>query len=376
MMVVAAFVGANLLQDEAGLLAVTVMGVTLANQHSAPVAHILEFKESLSVLLIGSLFILLGSRLQSQQITSVGWRAGVFVAILILIARPLEIWLCTLGTSLPIKQRIFLAWMAPRGIVAAAVSSIFALRMREQNIPGADQLVPITFSVIVATVTVYGLTSLWAAKKLGISNPANRGFLIAGANFVARQIGFALKDAGQEVLLVDTNRDNIAAARMAGLPTFQGNILSEQLLRKIEGTGIGRLLAITPNGDVNSLAAVHFSRHFGRSQVYQLPMSGSKRMESRVKADISHELQGRVMFDEKLHFEQLASHLDGGGAIKRTLLSKEFGFEDLTARHSAAATLFVIDPTGELHVSTIATPITPKAGQAVIALVSQTANQS
>jgi hypothetical protein len=173
------------------------------------------------------------------------------------------------------------------------------------------------------------------------------------------------------VLLVDTNRENIAAANMAGLATFQGNILSEQLLRRIEGTSIGRLLALTPNAEVNSLAAVHFSRHFGRSQVFQLGIgdqAGGERGE-RVKADVSRELVGRVLLQHGQPYPQLQQRLAEGYSIKRTQLTREFGYDALAARHGGdLVPIFTIDPTGDVHISTEVDPLSPKAGQSLIAL--------
>ena len=212
MLVIAAFVGADLLKDEAGLLAVTVMGIALANQKIAPHRHILEFKEALSVLLISSLFIVMGSRLQQSQLSSLGWRAALFVAVLIVIARPLSVLLATFGTGLNWREKLFLSFMAPRGVVAAAVSSIFALRLAHAGIEGADRLVPTTFIVIIATVTLYGLASPLLARRLGLAKSGAAGFLIAGAHPVARMIAKELQDQGEIVAVVDTNRASLNQA--------------------------------------------------------------------------------------------------------------------------------------------------------------------
>jgi len=215
------------------------------------------------------------------------------------------------------------------------------------------------------------LVLLWLGTRLGISRTGSEGFLIAGSNLVARIIGAALKDAGQDVLLVDTSRENVNAAKMAGLPTFRGNILSDRLLRQVEGTGIGRLLALTPSPDVNSLATIHFSRHFGRSQVFQLAISPEDaRIDARVKADISLEMRGRVLFKADLTFEAMTSLLSAGHEIRKTLLTREFDFTALESRNDGRAIpLFLIDPGGELLVSTADDPVAPKAGQSVIALL-------
>ncbi len=178
MMVVVALVGSNRLQAESGLFTVTIMGIVLANQKHVSVHHIAEFKETLSVLLISSLFILLSARLEMRQITDLSWRAILFLVVVIGVARPLAVWLATMGSGLNRNERLFLAWMAPRGIVAAAVSSVFALRLRAANIDGAEKLVPLVFEVIVGTVVVYGLTAARYGRWLGVAKPNAQGCLI------------------------------------------------------------------------------------------------------------------------------------------------------------------------------------------------------
>jgi hypothetical protein len=351
--------------------------VILANQRYVAVGHILEFKESLTLLLVGSLFILLASRLHADQILQMGWRTGVFVVVLLLVARPAAVWVSTVGSNLDYKARLFMAWMAPRGIVAAAVSSVFAARLELLRIGGQGALVPNTFAVIIATVSVYGLTTSWLGRRLGISKPGSGGFLIAGSNPVARQIAAALKNAGQEVLLVDTSRQNINAAKMEGLNTFQGNIFSDHLLRRMDGTSIARLLALTSSLDVNSLAAVHFSRHFGRSQVYQLALNtGNDEINRRVKGDVTLELRGRLLFDRELTFQQFHERLVAGHSLRKTLITREYEFRELEARADGKTIpLFVIEPDGEVNVSTADDPLIPKPGQSVIVLARDAASQ-
>ena len=154
--------------------------------------------------------------------------------------------------------------MAPRGIIAAAVVSVFSLRLQEQNFPQAKLLVPYVFLVIVCTVTLYGLTGAWIARRLGLARTGNGGFLIAGADRFAREIAHALIDEGIELLLVDTSLANVRDARLAGLPALSANALSSQVAERIELSGISRLLAMTSNDEVNSLAAVHYGKQFGQ----------------------------------------------------------------------------------------------------------------
>ena len=266
MAVVSAFTLSNIIQEESGLLTVTVMGVVLANQKSVAVKHILEFKENLRVLLISCLFIILAARLELSALEGVDWGGGfLFLAVLILVVRPLAVFLSTAGTSLTWQEKLFVSWMAPRGIVAAAVASLFSMRLIDMGYPGAEKLVPVTFLIIVGTITVYGLTAyplgLWAK----VTSTKAQGVLMVGAHLWARKIGEVLSNEGFPVLLADTNRGNVNAARMAGLPTFFGNILAESSLEKLNLDGIGRMLAVTANDEANSLASLHFAEVFDRS---------------------------------------------------------------------------------------------------------------
>ena len=279
--VVASFAVSNAIQPESGLVTVTVLGIVLANQRFVDIRHVIEFKENLRVLLISTLFILLASRLELSDIRELGWRGIAFVAALLAI-RPVAVFISALGTGLKPRTLIFLSWLHPRGIVAAAVSSLFVLELihgaghqhgsasMAQLAAQAEQIVPITFLVIVSTVTIYGLTLSPLAHWIGAAQPNRQGILFAGAESFIRAIAQSLHAEGCPVLLVDTNRHNIAAARMAGLKTCQASILSEHVQEELDLSDIGRLLAMTPNDDVNSLAAMELTDVFGRDSVYQL----------------------------------------------------------------------------------------------------------
>ena len=181
MFVIGAFTVSNLIQDESGLLTVTIMGVALANQRWVSVQHLLHFKEQLSVLLISVLFIVLSSRLGCEHFKDLNLGSVIFVLALFLVVRPASVFLSTLGSRLNWRERLFLAWMAPRGIVAASVASVFALELASVDRSPARGLVPITFLVIVSTVAVYGLTAGWLAIRLGLIHPNPQGVLLVGA---------------------------------------------------------------------------------------------------------------------------------------------------------------------------------------------------
>ena len=364
MFVVGIFVASNLVEHEAGLISVTVMGVFLANQKSASIKHIFEFKENLSVLLISSLFILLAARVEFSDFSSLGWRGTSFVAAVILIARPASVFASGVGTDLSQAEKLFLSWLAPRGIVAAAVASVFALRM-QQDSEGDQELVAATFLVIVGTVVVYGLTAFPLARKLELASADAQGVLIASTHPGARAIAHALQSAGFRIVLVDTNRDNVRVANMEGLEACYANILSEQAMDELDLGGIGRFFALTSNDEINSLSAMHFSELFGRQKVYQLSPSKSGRT-----AMAEDHLHGRFLFSAESTFEELDTHFESGASIKTTNLTDEFDFNAFRSQHGESALpLFLVTETGKLVVVTADKNIAPRAGQTLVALI-------
>ncbi len=268
--VVASFVASNEVQEEAGLLAVTVLGMYLARRESSTIRQVLEFNESLRTLLISALFILLAARIEAEALQDVLLPALGFLVLLVLVARPLSVIVSTVRSSLSWRERVFLMTMAPRGIVAAAVSAIFALRLEEENVPDAAKIVPIVFLVIIGTIVVYGFMAGPAARKLGLAEAQANGILIAGSHATARGLAGELAKRDIKVLMVDTDPYNVTRAIAAGLPARRMSVLADEAAHDLDLRGIGRLLAFTSNDEVNALATARFARVFGRREVFQL----------------------------------------------------------------------------------------------------------
>jgi hypothetical protein len=345
-MAVGVFVASNLLQADSGLLAVTLMGIILANQKTVSVQHIIEFKENLRVLLISFLFILLAANLDMDSFNLVGWNSLWLLAVLMLVARPLAVFLSTLKSDLSWRERLFLAWLAPRGIVAAAVASIFALRLLDTGHTQAELLVPVTFIVIAGTVAIYGLSASPLARWLKVAQPNPQGVMIIGAHSWARAIAASLKAEGYKVLLVDASWTNISAARLDGLPTFYASVLSQYTLDEIDLGGMGRLLALTSDNEFNSLAALQYASIFGRGEVYQL---ASEADDSAPQKAVSGHLKGRLLFSSDMTYKQLARRFAAEGVIKITTLTKEFEWDTFIQRYGGTAVpLFVTDSGGKL----------------------------
>ncbi|MDP7034224.1 MAG: sodium:proton antiporter [Planctomycetota bacterium] len=372
-LVVGVYTLANLLQPEAGLFAVTVMGVILANQKAVSVQHILHFKANLQVVLISSLFVLLAARLQLKDLKSIGLEGVLFLGALILVVRPLSVALSTFRSDLTGRERLFLAWMAPRGIVAAAIASVFAMRL-EKSLPEARLLVPAVFLAIVGTVIVYGLSSAWVARKLHLADANPQGCLLVGAHPVAVRIGLALQEQEFPVLIVDSNWEHLSEARMAGLPTFYGNILSQYVQEELDLSGIGRLLAMTENDEVNALAVLHYTELFGKSGVYQIQPRGK---ESHPRSAVSTRYRGRNLFGQDVTLDSLERAFAEGGQIKASPLTEEFDLDAHSAMYGEnAVSLFSVRPGRMLSVLDGGDQRFPGSGNTLLSLVPKTESLS
>ncbi len=355
-----AFAASNQFVKESGLLTVTVMGIVLANQKSVSVKHILEFKENLRVLIISLLFIVLSGRVNPDDLQAAAPDALLLLVILILVVRPLSIFGANLfSKKTNYKERFFLASLAPRGIVAAAVTSIFALELEHaSHIPEykdlitpeiaqqAQNLVPIVFIIIVGTVAFYGLLAAPLANKLGLASKNPRGVLFAGANTWARIIAKALHDDGHDVLMLDTNYRNVAAASMEGIPAKRANILSEYVEEELDFTGIGQLLAATHNDEVNSLAAKEFTHIFGSADIWQVAPLDEKAHHTNA---VSSLMRSRILFSGRPNYKDLDHMTNRGAKIKKTNITDQYSIQDFMTDNEEAVLLFINSPTKGLR---------------------------
>jgi NhaP-type Na+/H+ or K+/H+ antiporter len=357
----------NEMAHESGLLTVTVMGIWMANMKQVPIDSILEFKESLSVLLISALFIILAARVEFAAIAQLGWGLVIVLALLMLVARPVSIFLSAIGTNLNWRDKLFLSWIAPRGIVAAAVSALFAFQLQKLGYESAGALVPLVFMLIIATVTLQSLTARPLAKVLKVAEPAEYGFLILGANPVARKIGLALKKLEVPVTLADTNWENVKQARMEDLQVYFGNPVSEHASTHLDLTGIGNLLVISPYKHMNSLATYHFLDWFGQGSVLTLAegdQDQKARHQTAEKIQMTRGLFGGVSY------AKLASLASQGYSVKTTQLSDEFTFDDFLEKYDRQAmVLFVLDTREHITPVTSMDNIKPEKDWTLVSLV-------
>jgi len=362
----AAFVASNAVHHESGLMAVTVMGIGLANQRGLDIEHVLEFGENLRVILIGGLFLLLGARVQLADLALLGPGALLFVALVVAVVRPFVVWASLVGLGVGWREKAFLGIMAPRGIIAAAVASLFALQLEAAGFHQARILVPLVFLVILTTVSVCGLTARPLALALGLASRSNDGFLVLGAHPIARAIGQSLLAEGVQVVLVDSNRANVAAAHAAGIPAHHASIRSDWVQSDLAVDGLGHFLGLVPNDEVNGIAATRFQPLFGRANCFQLAAGGRAGDASH----LSDQAMARVLFGERHTFGELEARFAAGARPRRIVLTDEVRFEDLLAQHGDdLVPLFCIARSGGVQVFGSERRPQPEPGDRVVCLV-------
>ena len=367
-LVFAVYAGADHLAHESGLLAVTVMGMVLANLKDTDIDDILDFKESLSILLISGLFIILAARVEFYQFKEIAWHALGVLAVMMFLARPIAVWVSTFTSDLKPKEKLLISWIGPRGIVAAAVASLFAIRLEAEGYPEASLLVPLTFFIIIGTVVSQSATAKYIAHWLGVREPPPTGLLIVGAGNVARAIGKTLQEAKINVILTDSNWDNIRQARMDGLDTYYGNPTSEHADRNLDLTGIGKMLAMTGNANQNALASLRFKSEFGIHKIFELKTNREQIISEKHSLSTRH--RGPQLFNNNITYGHIASLLRQGAEIKSTQLSDEYDYDAyISNRTGQLIPLFAIDQRDRLHIITADQEIAPGSGWSIISLI-------
>jgi len=364
----AVFVLSDTIEHESGLLAVTVMGMTMANMKEMDIDDILDFKESLSLLLISGLFIILAARIEFEQFIQLGWPALGILAITMLVARPISVFVSSIGSELSFNEKLMISWIGPRGIVAAAVSALFALRLENAGYLEASLLVPLTFLIIIGTVVIQSATASYIAKLLNVREPSPTGILIIGAGNVARAIGKELQAQGFKVILTDSTWENTSLARMEGLETYYGNPISEHADRNLNLLGLGKMLAMSGRGSLDTLACLRFKSEFGVNNVYELKTSREKHISD--KHIISTRHRGYELFGEEIDYGNLAYRIRNGAELKSTQLSDEFTFEKYMEEYGdRVIPMYAIDNKQRLQIFVSNGKMKPESGWIITGLI-------
>ncbi|MCY0154309.1 cation:proton antiporter [Hoeflea alexandrii] len=348
--VVAVYAATNSVLEESGLLTVTVMGVVLANSRIASLTDMRRFKETITTLLVSGVFIILTASLSLDEIRSLDWRAALFVAALLVVIRPVAIMLATIGSGATFQERLLSAWIAPRGVVAVAVSGLFGTLLADVGVEDAGRMVAFTFAVVVTTIVLHGFTLAPLASFLGLKKASKPGILIVGGSRWSTALAVKLKEADVPVMLADQNWNHLAEARLANIPVYFGEVLSEAAHHSIDPKRFSNLIATGDNDAYNALVCTDFGPELGRSHVFQIG-----RVDEKARQALSFTLGGRSLTREPVSFLDLREKLLQGWTFQLTRLTDEFSWEDYKAsRPDGAMILLWVKPSGAISFATAA----------------------
>ena len=269
-LVLGIFVESDILEHESGLLSVVIMGMVLGNLNVPELKNILDFKESISVLLISILFILLAANFNIEDLYLLrDWNVLILFLFIILVLRPISIFASSYQSTLNYREKIFISWVGPRGIVAAGVASLFGIKLTGK-VEGAEYIAPLVFMVVAGTVLINATTARLVAKWLGVVKDQAEGFLIVGANKAAVLVGKYLQEQGKSVVLIDRSLNLVLQAESEGLNAIQEDIYSDTLSDNLELLEIGEVLAMTGSSEVNAFTVERFQKQVGENKVHRL----------------------------------------------------------------------------------------------------------
>jgi NhaP-type Na+/H+ or K+/H+ antiporter len=361
--VIGVFVGANLLEHEVGLIAVTVMGVALANMDVQSLRSIHPFKQNVALLLTSGIFVILAASLKFSELRYLEWRFGLFLLALLFVIRPATVLISLLGSSVPWKERLFLGWIAPRGIVMVAVSGLFALRLTDLGYGDGNILIGLSFAIVVVTIVAHGFTIDPVARLLGIKGTTRPGLLVVGATPWTIALAGQMHELETPVLVADSSWQRLAQARQKGLPVYHGEILNEATEHSLDLTPYAVLVAATDNEAYNALVCNEFTHEIGRDSVYQLGEPG----EDGDRLSLPEALRGRALFRSGFGVEDVAERQQQGWVFRRTTLSDKFGFDDAQETlPEANQLLLLLRPDGQMRFFTHAARPEPRAGDTIV----------
>ena len=341
--VLAVFAASDKVLHESGLLAVTLMGLWIANANLPSFIELYRFKEHATVLLVSGVFILLSANMGFETLALLDWRAAVFVAAVILIARPLPVLLATIGSGLPIRERLFVALTGPRGVVLVAVAGLFGARLVEVGIEDAALIAPLAFVLVLSTVVLHGFTLGPVAKALGLTAAETPGVMIIGGSRFATSFAEALVKCEIPVLISDPNHSHLRRAREAGLPVYFGDVLSESAEHRLDMVAYQNVIAATDNDAYNTLVATDLAPEFGRAHVFQL----KRAKEYSTRHALPATLGGKALAIDRT-FREWREAMEQGYVIRVTGLTAEFTLDHWRETHAKAQPLAVRTPRGDL----------------------------
>lgn len=359
--VIASFVFADIIQHESGLITVTVMGVVMANRPTFSSAAIRRFKEDLTVLLVSGVFIILSASLDWDVISQFQARFLIYLVLLMLIVRPVTVMLSLIGTDMPMRERLFIAWIAPRGIVAVAITGVFALRLTDENVIGAELLVPLAFATAIATIVAHGFTAQMWARFLGIDRGPGSSLLLMGVNRWSVGFAEAMNKAGINVTMADTSKFALRDARRAEVETHQGDMLDDDFRHHFNWPSYYRVVATSDSDAYNALVCAELGPELGYAKVLQAAPDRRNGMTSA---------RGGMIFTDPPSIYDLQTRSSDGWVFSRTRITEQFTYTDFLAQmKSGGAPLAVIRSDGRFELFSTVDKPSVSTGDLVVAFV-------
>ena len=325
--VLAIYVLANTAASETGLLAVTALGMTMANTKFAAMVEMRRFKENIAIILVSGIFVVLTATLTPDVLKAflTEWRVLAFVLAMMIIVRPVAVMISTLWSGLNWRESLLISFIAPRGVVAVAVAGLFAAELTALGRPEGALFVPLAFALVFATVLFAGFFISPISKALGLASGGGDGVMIVGANPWSLGLAKALKEMDVKVLVADTNWRRLRGARLEGHATFYGEVLSENADFRLDHSAFNHLIAATPNDAYNALVCVEFAPELGRHRVFQVTSSEHDDDEAD---GIAFTSRGRTLTSRGRSFDALTRDWWGGWRFRSTTLSDTYTLDD------------------------------------------------
>jgi hypothetical protein len=289
-------------------------------------------------------FIILTASLSLADIRALDISAAIFVAALLFVIRPLAIMIATIRSGATLQERLLTSWIAPRGVVAVAVSGLFGTLLADAGVEDAGRMVAFTFAVVVTTIVLHGFTLKPLAAFLKLKKQSKPGILIVGGSRWSTAMAAKLNEADVPVMLADQNWNHLAEARLASIPVYFGEVLSETAHHAIDPKRFSSLIAASDNDAYNALVCTDFGPELGRNHVFQIG-----RTDERARQALNFTLGGRPLTTEPVGFLELREKLLKGWTFQLTRLTDEFGWKAYeAARPEGAMILLWIKPSGTI----------------------------
>lgn len=348
-----------------GLLAVTAMGITLANMGISSISDMRHFKENMSILLISAIFIMLTASLDVDTIMQIFSPNIIgYVLLMMFAVRPLSIFLSTIGTNLSLNEKILVGWIAPRGIVALTVAGYFATILAEEGYPGASLLTGLTFGLVFFTVVAHGFSIRWLGTKLNLSLEGKQGTIIVGSNPFTIKLAKSLQKVKFPVVIVDNNWQRLRMAREANVPFYHGDILSEQTEYNLNTIPYDFLLAATDSNSYNALVCTTFMPEYGRANVFKVSPFRSGRQN-----DMVAQVGGRILFHRKFPMDNLMDKIEQGYIFRHTTITEQFNYAQyVEEKDDSTVFLYIIKPSGQIRFYSEEMKAVPAVGDTIVSL--------